>query len=323
MATPLPALIAVVGPTASGKSALALRLAQERNGEIVSCDSLQVYRGLDIGSAKATPEERRAVPHHLIDVAEPGAVFSAADYAKLARTAVAEIRARGRLPIVAGGTGLYLRALLQGLFSGPSRDEPLRERLAALAVRFGDARLHRLLSRLDPAAGRRIAPRDRVRVVRALEVFWTTGRSISAQQQAGAEPLQGFRTLVLGLRPDRERLRQAVESRTREMLARGLVAEVAGLLARGLPREARPLQAIGYRQALAVHAGSISLAEAERSIVVDTMRFAKRQMTWLRHQQPDVHWFEDAARARDAALAWLDAEGVGSPVPEGDAPASA
>jgi tRNA dimethylallyltransferase len=307
----LPALIAIVGPTASGKSALALRLARERGGEIVSCDSLQVYQGLDIGSAKATAQERRLVPHHLLDVVAPDQPFSAAQYAQHARTAVAEIRERGRLPVVAGGTGLYLRALLEGLFAGPARVEPLRRRLETLAERFGDARLHRLLAHHDAPAAARISPRDRVRIVRALEVYCLTGRPISAQQREGAEPLRGFRTLVVGLRPDRVRLRLAVEARTREMLARGLVAEVQGLLARGLSADLRPLQAIGYRQALAVAAGRITAQVAEHSIVVDTMRFAKRQMTWLRHQQPDVRWFEAADPAHAAALAWLDEDPSG------------
>lgn len=310
MAARLPALIAIVGPTASGKSALALRLARERDGEIVSCDSMQVYQGLDIGSAKATMEERREVPHHLLDVVRPDQAFSAAEYARLARAAVADVSARGRLPVVAGGSGLYLRALLQGLFAGPARAEPLRQRLAALAVRFGDARLHRLLSRHDPQAALRISPRDRVRIVRALEVYCLTGRPISAQQQQGVEPLRGFRTLVIGLGPDRARLRRAVEARTREMLVRGLVDEVRGLLARGYGRHLRPLQAIGYRQALAVEAGEMTPEQAERSIVVDTMRFAKRQMTWLRHQQPDVRWFEGPDPAHAAAVAWLEEPGA-------------
>jgi tRNA dimethylallyltransferase len=306
VAASLPPLIAIVGQTASGKSAVALRLARERRGEIVSCDSLQVYRGLDIGSAKASPEERREIPHHLLDVVLPDQPFSAAEYARLARAALADVSARGRLPLVAGGTGLYLRALLQGLFSGPARTEPLRARLEAMADRFGDARLHRLLLHCDAQAARRISPRDRVRTVRALEVYCVTGRPISAQQQEGAAPLRGFRTLVIGLRPDRARLRLAVETRTRQMLARGLVDEVKGLLAGGLAADLRPLRAIGYRQAVAVAKGEITAEEAERSIVVDTMRFAKRQMTWLRHQQPDVQWFERADDARAAAIAWLD-----------------
>jgi len=301
----LPPLVAIVGPTASGKSALALRLAREHAGEIVSCDSLQVYRGLDIGSAKASVEERRAVRHHLLDVVAPEAAFSAADYARLARQALDELRARGVLPIVAGGTGLYLRALLCGLFAGPSRDEELRARLEALARRFGDARLHRLLARVDPAAAARVAARDRVRVVRALEVFHATGRPLSAQRREGATPLEGFRVAVFGLEPEREALRRAVEARTRTMLASGLVDEVRGLIAGGLPPLARPLQAIGYKQALAVIRGERSLDDAEREIVAETMRFAKRQLTWFRHQQPDVRWFVEPDAARREIEAWL------------------
>jgi len=297
-------LIAIVGPTASGKSALALRLARDGGGEIVSCDSLKVYRGLDIGSAKATPAERREVPHHLLDVAEPDARFSAAEYARLARAALADIGRRGRLPIVEGGTGLYLRALVEGLFEGPPRDERLRRRLEGMAERFGDARLHRLLTRVDPEAADRIRPRDRVRVVRALEVYRATGRPISVHHRAGGEPLRGYRMLLLGLDPDRGALRAAVERRTREMLEQGLVEEVRGLLARGFGPELRPLRSIGYRQAVAVVRGEMDLAGAEQAIVTDTMRFAKRQRTWFRHQA-EVTWLPDPASAHRAALEWL------------------
>lgn len=307
MAAPDPPLIAVVGPTASGKSALALRLARERDGEIVSCDSQQVYRGLDIGTAKATAAERSLVPHHLVDVADPAEPFSAARYARLAREALEGIRGRGRLAVVAGGTGLYLRALLQGLFAGPGRDADLRSRLAAIAERFGDARLHGLLARLDPEAADRIAPRDRVRVVRALEVRWRTGRPITEGHGRGAEPLRGFRVLVVGLAPPREELRRAVERRTRAMLADGLVDEVRGLLARGLADTAPALQSIGYRQAVAVARGAMRQEEAEGAIVRETMRLAKRQMTWFRHQQPGLLWFDAAEAARERALAWLEA----------------
>jgi len=300
-----PPLVAIVGPTASGKSALALSLARERSGEIVSCDSLQVYRGLDVGSAKASPSERAGVPHHMLDVVEPDQPFSAAEYARLARVALRDIAARGRLCIVAGGTGLYLRALLQGLFEGPSRDEALRRRLEALGERFGDARLHRLLAGVDAEAAARIRPRDRVRVVRALEVFWSTGRPISRQQREGARPLTGFRSLVVGLDPDREALRAAVAARTRRMLQEGLLDEVRGLLDRGFAPELRPLRAIGYRQAVAVLQGRLAMAEAEASIVTDTLRFAKRQRTWFRHQA-EVLWFREAEEARRAVLSWLD-----------------
>ncbi len=300
-------LIAIVGPTGSGKSALALRLARERGGEIVSCDSLQVYRGLDIGSAKATPEERAAVPHHLLDVVEPHEAFSAAEYARQARAALAAIVACGRLPIVAGGTGLYLRALLQGLFEGPSRDEPLRRRLEAMAGRYGEPRLHRLLARVDPEAASRLPARDRVRVVRALEVFWNTGRPLSAHHRQGAEPLRGFSPRLLGIAPDRVALRQAIERRTRGMFERGLLEEVRGLLARGLPPDLRPLRSIGYRQAVAVVQGKLARPEAERDIVADTLRFAKRQMTWFRHQA-EVTWCGDGESAGQQARAWLDGD---------------
>ncbi|MGD8898330.1 MAG: tRNA (adenosine(37)-N6)-dimethylallyltransferase MiaA [Acidobacteriota bacterium] len=301
-----PPLIAIVGPTASGKSRLALRLARAHRGEIVSCDSLQVYRGLDIGSAKATLEERREVRHHLIDVVDPGELFSAAEYARLARAAVADVTGRGRLPIVAGGTGLYLKALLEGLFDGPARDEARRRRLEGLAERFGDERVHRLLRRLDPEAAARIGPRDRVRIVRALEVYWATGRPITAHQRDGAEPLSGYRVFLLGLAPDRDALRRVVERRTREMLERGLVDEVRGLLDRGFGPELRPLQAIGYREAVAVIRGEMTLEEAGRAIVTATMRFAKRQMTWFRHQA-DVTWFTGPDDAYAAAEDWLRA----------------
>jgi tRNA dimethylallyltransferase len=303
-------LVAIVGPTASGKSALALRLARERPGEIVSCDSLQVYRGLDVGSAKATPAERAGVEHHLLDVADPGEVFSAADYARLARAALHEVHGRGRLPIVAGGTGLYLRALFEGLFEGPPRDEALRRRLEALGDRFGDERLHRLLRRVDPVAAQRIRPRDRVRVVRALEVYRATGRPISEQQQRGSAPLRGFRALVVGLDPGRAALRLAIEARSRRMLEGGLIDEVRGLVAGGLDPCARPLQAIGYRQALSVLRGEMTLGEAERAIVTATLRFAKRQMTWFRHQA-DVRWFGCADEAHEAVAAWLDGSAAG------------
>jgi tRNA dimethylallyltransferase len=299
-----PPLIAVVGPTAAGKTALALRLAREHGGEIVSCDSLQVYRGLDIGSAKATPEERASVPHHLIDVVEPDAVFSAADYARLAREAVAGIRARGHLPIVAGGTGLYLRALLHGLFEGPSRDEALRARLERTADRFGDARLHRLLRRVDPQAAERTHPNDRVRLVRALEVYALTGRPITTQHVHTGPALEGP-LLVLGLAPDRGRLRTAVEQRTRRMLERGLLEEVRGLLARFGDPPPRSLGALGYRQAVAVLRGALAPEAAEREIVTETMRFAKRQMTWFRHQAEGVRWFEDPEAAHLFVAGWL------------------
>ena len=297
-------LIAGVGPTAAGKSALALRLAGELRGEIVSCDSLQVYRGLDIGSAKATPEERAAVPHHLLDVVDPDALFSAAEYARLARAAIADVDGRGRIPIVVGGTGLYLRALLFGLFEGPARDEAFRARLAAFAARRGAGRLHRLLARVDPESAARLAPADEVRGVRALEVLRATGRPLGAHHRGGASALEGFRVHVVGIAPPRDLLRAAVVRRTDEMFARGLLGEVRGLIDRGYAPDLRPLQAIGYRQAVEVVLGRRDEAEARRDIVAATMRYAKRQLTWFRHQT-DASWSDTQdgayAAAREAA----------------------
>jgi len=296
-------VLAIVGPTASGKSALALRVAAEHGGEIVSCDSLQVYRGLDIGSAKPTAAERRAVPHHLIDLVDPDEEFSAADYGRRARAVIEEVTARGRLPIVAGGTGLYLRALRRGLFAGPARDPALRARLEAVAGRRGDAALHRMLARVDPEAARRIEVRDRVRVVRALEVYRASGRTLSEHHRAEAPAADERRWLVVGLDPPREVLREAVEARTRAMLAGGLVEEVRSLLAR-YPDEPRPLRAIGYRQAAAVARGTSTADAILRDIVKETMRYAKRQRTWFRHQE-DVRWFADPAPALRAIAEWL------------------
>jgi tRNA dimethylallyltransferase len=297
-------VIAIVGPTASGKSALALDLAQSHDGEIVSCDSLQVYRGLDIGSAKATAEERAAVPHHLLDVVDPDQDFSAADYARRARAAIDAIARRGRLPIVAGGTGLYLRALRRGLFAGPSRDPDLRRRLERIADVRGDARLHRMLARVDPESAARIEKRDRLRVIRALEVFRASGRPLSAHHREDAPASDGRRWLLLGLDPPRESLRAAVEERTRRMLDAGLLDEVRGLLARYRDADLRPLRAIGYRQAVAVVRGTQAVGDAQRDIVKETMRYAKRQMTWFRHQE-DVCWYARVADARAAAREWL------------------
>jgi tRNA dimethylallyltransferase len=298
-----PVLIAIVGPTASGKSALGMRLATEHGGEIVSCDSLQVYRGLDIGSAKPSREERARVAHHLIDVVDADEGFTAAEYARRARQALADIRDRGRLPLVVGGSGLYLRALLTGLFEGPSRDAALRARLESLADRFGDRRLHRVLRRVDPEAAARIDAGDRLRVVRALEVFRATGRPLSQHHRAGAEPLAGFDVRLVGLNPPRETLRRAVERRTDLMLRAGLVEETRGLLAR-YPPGLRPLAAIGYRQAAAVVRGEREVADARHDMVRETMRYAKRQMTWFRHQA-SVTWCATGDEAHAAASAWL------------------
>jgi len=304
MAAAAPALIGIVGPTAAGKSDAAVTLALAVGGEIVSCDSLQVYRGLDLGSAKPTPAERLSVAHHLLDVADPSQPFSAATWVGLAQAAIAGIVQRRRLPIVVGGTGLYLRALLQGLFEGPSRDEALRRRLEGIAQRHGRERLHRLLRGIDPEAAARIAAADLVRVIRAIEVYRATRRPLSSHFDATRPGLPGYRVVLFGLSPSRERLRERVEARTAAMLKGGLAEEVRALLDAGLSPEARPLQAIGYRQALAVVRGGMDVAAARRAIVTETMQYAKRQRTWFRHQA-EVTWFEDGARLCAAAQAWL------------------
>ena len=298
-----PLLIGIVGPTASGKSALGLRLARAAGGEIVSCDSLQVYRGLDVGSAKPSREEQAAVRHHLIDVADLGEGFTAAEYARRARAAIADIAARGRRPLIVGGSGLDLRALLTGLFTGPSRDEALRARLERLAERFGDPRLHRLLRRVDPEAAARIEVRDRLRVIRALEVYRATGRPLTEHHRSGSDALSGFDVRLLGLNPPRDELRAAVERRTDAMLAGGLLEETRAALARH-PEAPRPLFAIGYRQAAAVLRGELEVAAARRDIVKETMRYAKRQMTWFRHQAR-VEWCASAGEAYARAASWL------------------
>jgi tRNA dimethylallyltransferase len=246
------------------------------------------------------------VPHHLVDIRDPDEDFSAADYARLARAAVADITARGRLPIIAGGTGLYLRALLTGLFEGPSRDPALRARLEAIADRFGNARLHRALRRVDAEAAARIEPEDRLRVIRALEVFRVTGRPLSEQHREGAEPLRGYRTHVVGLAPDREELRRRVVARTEAMFAHGLLEEVRGLVVQGYGAGLRPLQAIGYRQAVEVLEGRMTVADAEAAVVTETMRYAKRQRTWFRHQAA-VLWLERPEDAYREVVDWLAA----------------
>jgi tRNA dimethylallyltransferase len=292
-----------VGPTASGKSALALRLAESVGGEIVSCDSLQVYRGCDVGSAKPTAAELARVPHHLVDVADPDEPFNAADWARLAREALEGITRRRRVPIVVGGTGLYLRALLHGIFEGPGRDDVFRARLKRMEQRFGAPRLHRLLARVDPRTAGRVKPQDGTRIARALEVYRASGRPISALQAEGTEALRGFAVRLLGLDPGRDALRSAIERRTDAMLEGGLLEETERLLAR-YPAHLKPLQAIGYRQAVAVLREGLPVDAARRDIVAETARYAKRQRTWFRRQE-SAEWFLDAPSAEAAARAWV------------------
>jgi tRNA dimethylallyltransferase len=293
-----------VGPTGSGKSALALRIALAVGGEIVNCDSLQVYRGFDIGTAKVPAAERRGIPHHLVDVIEPAQLFTAGDYARLAETALREIAERGRIPVLAGGTGFYLRALLDGLFPGPSRDETVRTRLQRREQRR-EGSLHRILQRLDPAAAARIHPNDKNKTMRALEVRLIEGRPLSALFERRRAPLTGFRPIKLGLDPPRELLNARLNARACAIFERGLVDEVRHLLATGVSRGAKPFESLGYKQVLQVADGSLTLEQALESTQLETRRYAKRQITWFRKEQ-GVHWlagFGDDPSVQAEALA--------------------
>jgi len=301
-------IIAIVGPTASGKSDLALSIAERFNGEIVNYDSVQVFRGFDIGSAKPSPEERRRVPHHMIDIRDPSDLFTAGDYQREARAVLEGIRQRGRLPVLAGGTGLYLRALTEGLFQGPTRSAYWRTRLDSLAEVRGREHLHKLLQRLDPTAAARIAARDKPKIIRALEVRLETGKALSDHLKvAPRQPLAGFRIGTIGLDPPREECYRRINERVERMFKAGLVEEVRGLLDRGLPRDAKPLGAIGYRHVVANLDNSVAWDDTMRTIQMDTRRYAKRQLTWFR-KQPDAKWFDgpgDNEKIKEDVHRWI------------------
>jgi len=297
-------VLAIAGPTGAGKSELALRVAEEYGGEVVNCDSLQVFRHFDIGTAKLTPEQMRGVPHHLIDILEPDQVFTAGEYARLGRAALAAISDRGKLPVVAGGTGFYLRALFEGLFRGPARDAALRERLAA-RERWKPGSLHRLLGRFDAAAAARIHRHDVPKVTRALEVCVLARRPVTEMFREGRDGLVGFRTLKLGLAPDRDDLYQRLDERCRRMFESGLVEEVRSILDKGFPPEAKPFESHGYRQAVQMLRGELSSQEALFYAQRNTRNYAKRQMTWFR-KEPDMEWlkgFGTETHIQDRALA--------------------
>jgi tRNA dimethylallyltransferase len=298
-----PLLVVILGPTASGKSALALSLAQRFSGEIVSCDSVAMYRGFEIGTAKPGREERELVRHHLLDIAEPDEPLTAGEYSRRARAAIGEITDRGQLPIVVGGTGLYLRALLEGLFSGPERSEDLRERLRTRTAKSGSAYLHRLLGRLDPAAAAKIHANDAPKLIRAIEVCVASrARMSELWQQRGRDPLRGFRILRIGLNPPREQLYQRINQRAREMFDRGLVGETEALLRRY--GNSAVVDSLGYRQAAQCLRGELSREQAITAAQQGHRNYAKRQMTWFR-REPEVMWLEgfgdDAAIAERAA----------------------
>ena len=297
-------LVAVLGPTGSGKSDLALRVAEEFNGEVVNCDSLQVYRHFDIGTAKLPLAERRGIPHHLIDIVDPDQLFTAGEFARLARRAIAEITAGRRLPILAGGTGFYVRALLDGLFPGPARDDVLRARLAARERRRAGS-LHRILRRLDPAAARAIHANDVPKATRALEIRLLTGRPATELFASGRDALRGFRTLKLGLNPDRDALYQRLDARCAAMFETGLAGEVERILALGFPPLAKPFESHGYKQTLQMLSGELTPRQAVFYAQRNTRNYAKRQMTWFR-KEADVEWLHGFGGDEGVARAALD-----------------
>jgi tRNA dimethylallyltransferase len=282
-------LVVIIGPTASGKSVLGVHIAEEWGGEVVACDSTQVYRGFDVGTAKPDAAERRGIPHHLLDLIEPQELFTAGEYRRRAELVLADLRARGRLPVLTAGTGLYLRALLEGLSDAPKRSAELRERLQALSEK-GPGHLHRVLQRIDPAAARRIASGDRQKLVRAIEISLLAGKPVTEVHRLGREPLAGFAALRIGLNPPRAALFARIEARFERMIERGWLAEVDALMRSGVPASTKPFDFIGYRQLREHLEGQMSLGAAASAITQATRRYAKRQLTWFR-REPDVIWF--------------------------------
>lgn len=307
-----PPLVAVIGPTASGKSSLAVWLAEQLGGEVVACDSTQLYRGFDIGTAKPAPTERRGVPHHLVDVLGPEELATAGGYRQMALAVLADLRSRGRLPIFTVGTGLYLRALLEGLADVPLRSEELRERLRRSASERGPGHLHRILQRLDSQAAEKISPADEQKLIRAIEVCLLTKKPLTELHRGGRAPLQGWRVLKIGLAPDREALNARIHARTDAMLARGWLQEVRSLLEAGLPANGKPFDFIGYSELRAVLQGQLTMDQARTAIQQATRRYAKRQLTWFR-REPGMHWltgFGDDVRLQEIVRQWLEGQRV-------------
>ena len=282
-------LVAIVGPTGAGKSELALEVARELDAEIVNCDALQVYRGLDIGTAKVLPSGRRGIPHHLVNLISPDEEFSAADYIARAAPTIDDIAERGKLPLVVGGTGLYLRALLRGLFDGPGRSPEVRERLGRIVARRGSSSLHRLLKRWDPVSAERIHPNDRVRLERALEVRIQTGRPMSALMSDRVSPIAEFQVILVGLEPDKAVLARRIDRRVTRMFDEGLASEVRALR-KHYGENIPAFKAIGYRETLRYLSGELDLRRAQELITIATSQYAKRQMTWFRGEE-GVEWF--------------------------------
>lgn len=290
------ALVVILGPTGVGKSGVALGLAARFRGEIINADSMQVYRGFDIGTDKPSPADRLAVLHHLLDIAEPGDQFTAADFVDGALVAMAGIHARGGLPFIVGGTGLYIKALLDGLFPGPARNPEVRRRLEAEASTAGLEALFRRLETVDPAYAIKVRARDRIRIIRALEVFETTGIPISEHFRSTESFVKGVRQVRIGLELDRPALVRRIEERVDRMFAAGLVEEVERLLARGVPAGAPAFKGLGYKQVLSFIRNEIGLDEARDLVKRETRRYAKRQMTWFR-KMSGISWFAPGDRS--------------------------
>jgi tRNA dimethylallyltransferase len=297
-----PLVLAVLGPTATGKSALALTLAERYDGEIVNCDSTAVYRGFDIGTDKVGPEQRRGIPHHLIDIVDPTEEYTAAQFARDAAAAIRDIRSRGRLPIVVGGTGFYYRALTRGLFPGPGRDGELRRRLESIPQRRGTPFFHRVLKRVDPESALRIQPRDMKRIVRALEVFFLTGRPLTAHFADTESPIPEMHVLAVALRIPAEQTSERVTRRVDQQFERGLLDEIRRLLASGVPETARPFGGLVYRQALEHLHGARDEAATRALISQENRRYARRQLTWFK-KEPDVNWFEGPGESETTHMA--------------------
>jgi tRNA dimethylallyltransferase len=297
-----PPILAILGPTATGKSTLGIELALRRGGEIISCDSTAVYRGFDIGTDKVPLAERRGIPHHVMDVAEPTDEYTAARYVRDAVAAIRQIYERGNWPIIVGGTGLYYRALVRGLFPGPGADLEMRSRLEAIARRRGVEFLHRMLSRVDIESARRIQPRDLKRMVRALEVFFLTGTPLTEHFAATVSPLAGYRTIAVALSPPMSLIAERVKTRVDAQFEQGLMDEIRGLLARGVPESARPFGGLVYRQALEHLHGVRSEADTRELITRENRRYARRQLIWFR-KEPNLMWLPASGESRETLAA--------------------
>ncbi len=309
----------MLGPTASGKSALGLALAERLGGEILNCDSTAVYRGFDIGTDKVSPDEQRGIPHHLIDIADPTEVYTAAQFARDANRVIREVHARAHVPILVGGTGFYYRALTRGLFPGPGADEALRARLERIAARRGPERLHRLLGRVDTESAGRIMPRDLKRLVRALEVYFSTGRPLTAHFADTRSPVADCEVIAVTLKIPADLTAERVARRVDRQFERGIVDEVKGLLARGVPAEARPFGGLVYRQVMEMLRGVRDETATRALIVQENRRYARRQFIWFR-KEPNLIWFDGPGERPDTlhrVEEALDARGVRR---RGDAP---